>query len=117
MTTITETMNEQFKQIIDFQTKSLEPMRTFATVATEAAEQVARQNYAVAGDVLDFAAKQANLPLSTDKLADVASAQMSEVNSFAELMNNRATEYADMAQQFNTKVKEAADSVAATFKQ
>ncbi len=117
MINFTDTMNEQFKQMVELQTRSLEPMRAFATVATEAAEQVARQHYAVAGDVIDFAVKQANLPLNSENVSDVASAQMAEATSFSELMNNRAAEYADLAQQFSGKTKEAVDSVAASFKQ
>lgn len=116
MINMTETMNEQFKQMVELQTRSMEPMRVFATVAAEAAEQMMRKNYAVAGDVVDFAAKQAHLPLSSENLTDVATAQMAEVNTFAELMNTRATEYAELAQQFSGKVKEATDSVAASFK-
>jgi hypothetical protein len=41
---------------------------------------------------------------------------MTENNAFIELMNSRATEYADMAQHFSTKVREAAESVSASFK-
>ncbi len=115
MINMTDTMNEQVKQMMDMQARSLEPMRVFASVAVEAAEKVARQNYAVAGDVLEFSTKQVQLPLSTDNLSDVASAQMAESNAFIELMNGRATEYADMAQQLSTKMREAAESVSASF--
>ncbi|NND91024.1 MAG: phasin family protein [Granulosicoccus sp.] len=116
MINLTDNMNDQFKQMMDMQTRGLEPLRVFASVAVEAAEKIARQNYAVAGDVLEFSAKQANLPLSSENLTDVASAQMAENNAFVELMNGRATEYADMAQQFNSKVREAAETVSASFK-
>lgn len=116
MINFTDNLNEQYKQLLDLQTRSLQPMRVFATVATEAAEKIARQNYAVAGDVIDFASRQANLSLSGDNLSDVASAQMESAQGFVELMNSRANEYSDMAQQFGGKVKEATDSVSASFK-
>lgn len=116
MQNFTENMNEQFKNLFDLQAKSLEPLRIFAGLTTDAAEQVARQNYAVAGDVLEYATKSANLPLSGDNIQEVASAQVAEASTFAELMGNRATEYADMAQTFATQAKEAADSAAVSFK-
>lgn len=116
MQNINENMNDQFKQLLDMQTKSLEPLRIFASLATDAAEQVARQNYAVVGDVLDYSAKAANLPLSSDNVSEVASAQMAESSTFAELMNTRATEYADLAQSFSVKVREAAETATASFK-
>jgi len=66
MQNITDTMNEQFKQLFDMQTRSMEPLRIFASLNTDVAEQIARQNHAVAGDVLEYATKSANLPLSGD---------------------------------------------------
>jgi len=93
MQNVTEVMNEQFKQLFDMQAKSLEPMRIFAGLSTDAAEKVARQNYAVVGDVLDYASKSANLPLSGDDFQEVATAQVAEASTFAELMGTRATEY------------------------
>ena len=116
MQNFTETMNEQFKQLFDMQTKSLEPMRIFAGFSTDAVEQLARQNYAVAGDMLEYATKSANLPLSGDNIQEVASAQVAEASTFAELMGTRATEYADMAQALSTKARDAAEAATASFK-
>lgn len=117
MINMTENMNEQFKNLVELQTRSFEPMRQFATVATEAAEQLVRKNYAVTGDFIDFATKQVNLPLQSQNLSEVAGAQMAEATAFGELMNGRASEYADMAQEFTGKVKEATENVAASLKQ
>lgn len=116
MSNVSETFNEQFKQILDMQSRGLEPLKVFAGLATETAEQIARQNYAVAGDVLEFSAKAASLPLNSDNLSEVASAQLADNTSFAELMNTRATEYADMAQSFGTKAREAAEAAAISYK-
>lgn len=116
MQNFTENMNEQFKQMFDLQTRSLEPLRIFAGLSADAVEQVARQNYAVAGDVLEYAAKSANLPLSGDDLQNVASAQAAEASTFAELMGTRASEYAEMAQTFSTKAREATEAAANSFK-
>ena len=116
MKEVTENMNDQFKQVMDMQTRTLEPMRVFAAVAADAFEQIARKNYAVVGDVLEFTTKQVHLPLSSDNLTDVTSAQVAEANAFVDLMNSRATEYADLGQQFQTKAKDASESVSASFK-
>jgi hypothetical protein len=116
MTNVAEAMNEQFKQFLDMQTRGMEPMRIFAGLAAESVEKIARQNYAVAGDVLEFSTKAVNLPLTKDNLGDVASAQMTENSNFAELMSTRATEYADMAQSFSAKAREAAEAAAASYK-
>ena len=113
---ITADLNEQFKQLTNLQTRSLEPVRAFAAVAADAVEQIARKNYAVVGDVLEFSVKQVRLPLSSDNLTDVSSAQVADANALVELMNVRATEYADLAQQFSSKAKEASENVAASFK-
>lgn len=116
MQNVTDNMNEQFKQMMDMQTRTLEPMRVFAEVAADAFEQIVRKNYAVVGDVLEYSTKQVQLPLSSDNLADVTSAQMAESKALAELMGTRVNEYAEIAQQFSSKVKEASDSVSASFK-
>ena len=116
MQNFTETMNEQFKQFFDLQTKSPEPMRAFASLSADAVEQVARQNYAVAGDVLEYAVKNVNMPLTGDDLQGVASAQVAEATTFAELMGTRANEYAEMAQSFGDKAREATETAAASFK-
>ncbi len=113
---VTANLNDQFKQLTDLQSSALEPVRVFAAAAADAVEQIARKNYAVLGDVLEFSTKQVHLPLSSDNLTDVTSAQVAEGNALVELMKSRATEYADLAQQFSSKAKEASESVSASFK-
>ena len=113
---VTANLNDQFKQLTDLQSSALEPVRVFAAAAADTVEQVARKNYAVLGDVLEFSTKQVHLPLSSDNLSDVTSAKLAEANALVELMNSRATEYADLAQQFSSKAKEASESVSASFK-
>lgn len=116
MQNFTDTMNTQFKQFADMQTSSLEPMRAFAALSADAVEQVARQNYAVAGDVMEYAVKSVNLPLSGDDVQEIASAHAAEASTFADLMGTRASEYAEMAQSFSDKAREAATTATASFK-
>ncbi|MGQ7846446.1 phasin family protein [Granulosicoccus sp. 3-233] len=116
MTNVAENMNEQFKQMMDMQARAVEPMRAFAVVAADAVEQLARKNYAVAGDVLESTTKQVHLTASGKDLTEVAAAQAAEAKALVELMNTRASEYAELAKQVSSKVKEATESAAASFK-
>ncbi len=116
MKDVTDNMNEQIKQLIDMQSRTLQPLRIFASFTVEAMEKFARKNYSVMGDMLEFSTKQVQLPVSSESLTDFASAQAAEANAIVEQINSRATEYADMAQQFSSKVKETSQSVSATFK-
>ena len=116
MKDIADNMNEQFNQMMNMHSGALEPMRTFAGLTADTIEQIARKNYAVIGDVLAFSTKQVHLPLSSETLSDVTTGQAAEANAFVELMKSRATEYADMAQHFSSRVKEVSESVSASFK-
>ena len=113
---VTASLNDQFKQLTDLQSSAIEPVRVFAAAAADAVEQIARKNYAVVGDVLEYSIRQVNLPLSSDNLSDVTSAQVAEANALVEVLKSRATEYSDLAQQFQAKAKEANESVSASFK-
>ncbi len=115
MNDVVNNMNDQFKQMMDVQTRALEPMRVFAGLTADVVEQIARKNYAVMGDVLEFSTKQVQLPLSSENLADVSSAQVAQTNAFVELMKSRVNEYAEMTQQFSGKIQDASQSVTASL--
>lgn len=108
--------SEQFRQATEFQAKAMEPMRLFGGFAIETAESMMRKNYTLMGDVVDFTVKQAKLPLSGDSLPDVASAQVAEVTAFTELLGTRASEYAELANEFGAKAKSVADEASALVK-
>jgi len=108
--------NAQMKQFADAQQRSLEPMRAFGGVAVEAFEHLARQHYAVMGDMVDFTVRQTGLPLKGESFDKTVSAQMSEGKAFAELMNQRATEYAELANTLGGKFRQAGTEATASFK-
>lgn len=116
MKNVTDNMNEQFKQMMEMQSRTLEPMRAFATVAADAVEQFARKNYAVAGDVLESSTKQVQLSASGKDLNEVTAAQVAEANALLELMNSRATEFSELTQELSGKLKEASEGVASSLK-
>ena len=111
-----DTMNDQVKQLAEIQQRNLEPMRIFGSVAVEAFEHMARKNYAVMGDMIDFIVRQTGLSLKGDSLDQTMSAQIAEGKAFAELMNRRASEYADLANTIGSKFRQAGSEAADSFK-
>ena len=116
MNTIADTMTEQIKQLAEIQQRSLEPMRAFGGFAVDAFEQMTRKNYALAGDVVDFSIRQSNLALKGDNPSETVSAQMAEGKAFAELMNRRASEYAELANDLGGKLRQVGNDATAALK-
>jgi len=116
MNNTVESMNEQMKRFAELQQTSLQPMRIFGGLAVEAFEHMARKNYEVAGDMIDFTVRQTGLPLKAESLDQTVSAQVSEGKAFAELMNQRATEYAELANTLGGKFRQAGSDAVANIK-
>jgi len=116
MESVQQNMNEQMKKFADLQAKSLEPMRIFGALAADASEQLMRQNYAVMGDYVDFAVKQAHTPLNVDAIGETASTQIADVTAFGELLGARASEYVELANGLAHKTQKAAEEFAAKNK-
>ena len=100
---------ENFDKIADFANQGLEPVRQFANTVVDAGEELARKNYALCGDMMEFALTQARLPLNVTDPKELVERQVEATKSFAELMNERATEYADMGKAFQKAAAEAAN--------
>ena len=111
-----EGMNEQMKQLAELQQRNLEPMRAFGGLAVEAFEQMTRKNYEVVGDMIDFTVRQGGLSVKGESLDQTVSTQMAEGKAFAELMNQRATEYAELANTLGGKFRQAGTEAVATLK-
>lgn len=90
------TFSENFEQFADLQKQGLEPVRNFTQFAVDAFEKLARQNYAFAGDVLEFAVAQAKLPVDVSEPKDLFERQVASSKAFAELLTNRANEYVEL---------------------
>ena len=91
------THNEQFQQFADFQREAFEPFRAFTTVAAQTFERLARQNYAVLGDYLEFSVEQAKLPTQIADANDYVGKQIAHTRAFGEKLAKRAQEYAEIA--------------------
>jgi phasin family protein len=102
------TLNDQFQKYIDFQREAFEPVRAFGGIAAETFERIARQNYAVLGDYVEFAVEQAKLPSQAADINDYFGKQIERTRSFGEQLVKRAREYADIARAAQEKTQAAA---------
>ena len=91
------TYNEQFQQYADLQREAFEPFRAFTTVAAQTFERLARQNYAVLGDYIEFSVEQAKLPTQVADINDYVGKQIANGRAFTEKLAKRAQEYAEIA--------------------
>jgi hypothetical protein len=91
------TYNEQIQKYIDFQREAFEPFRAFGDVAAQTFERIARQNYAVLGDYIEFAVDQAKLPTQVADVNDYIGKQMAHTRAFGEKLARRSQEYAEIA--------------------
>jgi phasin family protein len=105
------TANDQFQKYVDFQREALEPMRAFGGIAAETFERIARQNYAVIGDYVEFAVEQAKLSTQVTDVNDYIGKQIERSRAFGEQLVKRTQEYADIARtaQEKTQAVAAAD--------
>jgi phasin family protein len=91
------TTTDPFKPFVDFQREAFEPIRAFTTVAAQTFERLARQNYAVLGDYVEFAVDQAKLPIQASDVNDYLGKQMAHTRAFGEKLAKRTHEYAEIA--------------------
>ncbi|NIL94307.1 MAG: hypothetical protein GTO71_07670, partial [Woeseiaceae bacterium] len=62
-------------------------------------EKLARKNYAVYGDVLDYAVSQARLPIEVTEPKELFERQAAAGKAFVELLTERANEYAELGKE------------------
>ncbi|MCK6370413.1 MAG: phasin family protein [Gammaproteobacteria bacterium] len=91
------TYNDQFQKYIDFQREAFEPFRAFSDIAAQTFERIARQNYAVLGDYIEFAVEQARLPAQVADMNDYVGKQIAQTRALGEKIAKRTQEYAEIA--------------------
>lgn len=91
------TYNDQIQKYIDLQREAFEPFRALTDVAAQTFERLARQNYAVLGDYLEFAVDQAKLPGQVTDINDFIGKQIASTRAFGEKLVRRTQEYAEIA--------------------
>lgn len=94
---------ENLEAFADFQKQGLEPVRQFTGVAVETFETLARKNYALAGEVMEFAVSQARLPVDVSEPKELIERQVATSKEFTELLTTRASEYVELGKTFQEK--------------
>ncbi len=103
-----ENLNKQFEKITAIQAEAFEPVRAFGGIAADTFERVARQNYAVIGDYVEFAVGQAKLTTEAKDPTDYMGKQIEAVNAFGAQLMERVNQYMTIAQTAQNQVQETA---------
>jgi hypothetical protein len=92
-----KSVNEQFAEMQKKTLESLEPMQNMNVLAAEAFERIARKNYDLMGDLVDYAVAQVKMPNANANLQEVYEQRVAQTKAFAEKVNERAAEYVALA--------------------
>ena len=101
-------MSDFTQQLQDFaklQAEFLAPVREMTGLAADSFESLARLNYSVSGDWLDYTVEQTQLLASTDNMASLMSKQYETSKQFGEKISGRATEYSDLAKDYQASLQ------------
>lgn len=98
--------NENFAKFSELQAQGLAPVRQFAGVAVDAFEKLARKNFALCGDVLEFAIGQAKLPVENAEPKALFDKQVASSKAFAELLTARVNEYVELGKDVQASAAE-----------
>lgn len=92
-----KSVNDQFAEMQKKTMDSLGPMQNMNTVAAEAFERIARKNYDLMGDLVEYAVAQVKLPAGETDVQQVYEQRVAETKAFADKVNARAAEYVALA--------------------
>ena len=101
-------VNEQMSEMQKKTMESLEPLQNMNAVAAEAFERIARKNYDLMGDLVDYAVAQVKTPANTTNPQEVYEQRVAETKAFAEKVNARAAEYVSLAGELGEMAKSKA---------
>ena len=108
------TQNDVFANFTSFQKEALEPIRAANGVVAETFERLARQNYAVLGDCLNFAVEAARLPAKAVDYNEFLAKQMETTRAFGEQAVRRSQEYVEIVTALQAKAQTTAQAAAQT---
>lgn len=109
-----KSMNEQFAEMQKKTMESLEPVQNMNSVAAQAFERIARKNYDLMGDLVDYAVAQVKVPESDADMKVVYEQRVAETQAFAEKVNARAAEYVELASELGEMVTNGSGPAAGT---
>ena len=90
---------ENLEKLADMQKLGLEPVRNFSEFTVDTVEKLARKNYAIYGDILNYAISQARLSIDISEPKELFERQVAAGKEFAELLTQRANEYVDLGKE------------------
>jgi len=108
-----KSVNEQFAEMQKKTLEGLEPMQNMNNVAAEAFERIARKNYDLMGDLVEYAVAQVKMPDGDVDVKSVYDHRIAETKAFADKVNARAAEYVALAGELGEMVKTTAADAAA----
>ncbi len=108
--------NEQFAEMQKKTLEGLEPMQNMGNVAAQAFERIARKNYDLMGDLVDYAVTQAKMPEGELDAQKVYDQRVAETKAFADKVNARAAEYVELAGELGEMVSANAPASSAPAK-
>ncbi|MFK8082759.1 MAG: hypothetical protein AB8B97_20965 [Granulosicoccus sp.] len=108
-----KSVNEQFAEMQKKTMESLEPMQNMNTVAAQAFERIARKNYDLMGDLMEYAVAQVKMPEGEVNVQQVYEQRVAETKAFADKVNERAAEYVALAGELGDMVSSSASAESA----
>ncbi|ASJ73724.1 phasin family protein [Granulosicoccus antarcticus] len=100
-----KSINEQFAEMQKKTLESLEPMQNMNAVAAEAFERIARKNYELMGELVDYTVAQVKTPADPTNLQEAYEQRTAEAKAFAEKVNASAAEYVTLATELGEMAK------------
>ena len=94
-----DTLTERLERLAELQKKNIEPLQNLGSSAFVAFERMARKNYELMGDMVDYAVAQSRGSLEPSTPQGLYERQMAEARAFAERMSARTAEYVALAEQ------------------
>jgi len=111
-----KTVDQQFAEMQKKTLESLEPMQNMNTVAAQAFERIARKNYDLMGDLMEYAVAQVKVPQPDANMQEVYEQRVAETKAFADKVNERAAEYVALVGELGEMAKPGGVSPAAAAK-
>lgn len=91
--------NAQVEEMMNAQKQQFEPVLKWNAFTAQAFEMVARKNYEVAGDYLNFMVDQAKMPAQDKPVQDIVADFVEGTRAFSEKMAKRGAEYVELAKE------------------
>ena len=103
-----KSVNELFADMQEKTLESLAPLKDMNVLAAEAFERIARKNYDLMGDFIDYTVAQLKTPANTANLQEAYEQGVAETKAFTEKVNARTAEYVALAGELGELAKSKA---------